>query len=152
MESNVKLDKIDWKILKELENDARVSYAELARRVNLSAPAVTERVQKLEDAKVICGYKTIINPASLGLSIMAIIQMSLPSTQWTKLMEVIESIPEIVECHRATGDVDLFMKVRVNSMDAIERIIDQLVAYGEPNTSLILSTPIEERSIGYIET
>src|SRR3954464_3779104 len=97
------IDEIDRKIVKELQVDARVSYAELGRRVGLTTPAVIERVRKLEDAGVITGYRAVIDTAKVGLPITAFVRMSITGVDYSHIIEVAEQSPEVLECHRGTG-------------------------------------------------
>src|SRR5436189_3430857 len=97
------IDEIDRKILKELQTDARASYAELGRRVGLTTPAVIERIRKLEDAGIITGYRAEIDPAKIGLTITAFIRMSITGVDYSHIIEVANESKEILECHRGTG-------------------------------------------------
>src|SRR5215207_135088 len=97
------IDDIDRKVLNELQQDARISYAELGRRVGLTTPAVIERVRKLEDAGVIVGYRVEIDAAKVGLPIIAFIRMSISGVDYSHIVEVAEQSNEVLECHRGTG-------------------------------------------------
>ncbi|MEP6705644.1 MAG: Lrp/AsnC family transcriptional regulator, partial [Acidobacteriota bacterium] len=104
-------DEIDRKILKELQEDARVSYAELGRRVGLTTPAVIERVRKLEDSGVIRGYRAEIDTAKVGLPITAFVRMSITGVDYSHIIEVAEQSNEVLECHRGTGGDSFIMKI-----------------------------------------
>src|ERR1043165_6669116 len=110
------IDEIDWKILKELQINARISFAELGRRVGLTTPAVIERVRKLEDAKIITGYRVEIDTAKVGLPITAFIRMSITGVDYSHIIEVAEQSGEILECHRGTGGDSFIMKIAVSSV------------------------------------
>src|SRR5215218_11260732 len=97
------IDDIDRKVLKELQEDARISYAELGRRVGLTTPAVIERVRKLEDAGVITGYRAEIDTTKVGLPIIAFVRMSITGVDYSHIIEVAEQSNEVLECHRGTG-------------------------------------------------
>ena len=141
------IDEIDRKILKELQQDARVSYAELGRRVGLTTPAVIERVRKLEDAGVITGYRADIDTAKVGLPITAFVRMSITGVDYSHIIEVAEQSNEILECHRGTGGDSYIMKVAVSSVEHLQEVIDRLVPYGITTTTIVLSSPVKRRII-----
>ncbi|MEP7149101.1 MAG: Lrp/AsnC family transcriptional regulator [Acidobacteriota bacterium] len=141
------LDEIDRKILKELQLDARISYAELGRRVGLTTPAVIERVRKLEDAGVITGYRAEIDTAKVGLPITAFVRMSITGVDYSHIIEVAEQSNEVLECHRGTGGDSFIMKIAVSSVEHLQEVIDRLVAYGITTTTIILSSPVKRRVI-----
>jgi Lrp/AsnC family leucine-responsive transcriptional regulator len=141
------IDEIDRKILKELQDDARVSYAELGRRVGLTTPAVIERVRKLEDAKVITGYRAEIDTAKVGLPITAFVRMSITGVDYSHIIEVAEQSNEVLECHRGTGGDSFIMKVAVSSVEHLQHIIDKLTPYGITTTAIVLSSPVKRRTI-----
>jgi Lrp/AsnC family leucine-responsive transcriptional regulator len=139
------LDEIDRKILKELQEDARTSYAELGRRVGLTTPAVIERVRKLEDAGIITGYSAEIDTARIGLPITAFIRMSISGVDYSHIIEVAEESREVLECHRGTGGDSFIMKVAVASVEHLQEVIDRLVPYGITTTTIVLSSPVKRR-------
>lgn len=139
------IDEIDWKILKELQENARISFAELGRRVGLTTPAVIERVRKLEDAKIITGYRAEIDTAKVGLPIMAFVRMSISGVDYWHIIEVAEKSAEVLECHRGTGNDSFIMKVAVASVEHLQTIIDKLTPYGITTTSIVLSSPVKRR-------
>jgi Lrp/AsnC family leucine-responsive transcriptional regulator len=141
------LDEIDRKILKELQEDARTSYAELGRRVGLTTPAVIERVRKLEDAGIITGYSAEIDTARIGLPITAFIRMSISGVDYSHIIEVAEESREVLECHRGTGGDSFIMKVAVASVEHLQEVIDRLVPYGITTTTIVLSSPVRRRVI-----
>jgi Lrp/AsnC family leucine-responsive transcriptional regulator len=141
------LDEIDRKILKELQKDARVSYAELGRRVGLTTPAVIERVRKLEDSGVIKGYRAEVDTAKVGLPITAFIRMSITGVDYSHIIEVAEQSNEVLECHRGTGGDSFIMKVAVSSVEHLQELIDRLVPYGITTTTIVLSSPVKRRVI-----
>ena len=138
-------DPISWNILAELQADARLSYAEIGRRVGLSTPAAAERVRRLEESGVIEGYEARINPDRIGLTVAAFIRIRLSGSETLakRLAELAAQTPEILECHRCTGDESFVLKVRVGSVEHLEKLIDRLTQFGMTSTSLILSSPVE---------
>lgn len=141
------IDEIDWKILKELQVNARISFAELGRRVGLTTPAVIERVRKLEDAGIITSYRIEIDTAKVGLPITAFVRMSISGVDYSHIIEVAEQSSEILECHRATGGDSFIMKVAVADVGHLQILIDKLTPYGITTTSIVLSSPVKSRVI-----
>jgi Lrp/AsnC family leucine-responsive transcriptional regulator len=141
------IDDIDRKVLLELQKDARVSFAELGRRVGLTTPAVIERVRKLEDSGVITGYRAEIDTAKVGLPIIAFVRMSITGVDYSHIIEVAEQSNEILECHRGTGGDSFIMKVAVSSVEHLQQIIDKLTPYGITTTAIVLSSPVKRRVI-----
>ena len=110
---NQLLDEINRRLLEELQADARVSIAELGRRINLSAPAVAKRVQRLERAGVITGYRAEVDPKAIGFPIAAVVRVRPTTRQLQKIPELAREIPEVVDCHRITGEDCFFVKLHL---------------------------------------
>jgi Lrp/AsnC family leucine-responsive transcriptional regulator len=140
-----KIDATDRKIIGELTTDGRVSVAELGRRVNLSPPAVAERVQRLERAGVITGYRAELDPRALGYQLTAIVRIKPAPGRLPKIPELALEIPEVSECHRITGEDCFFLKVHLRSIDELSTVLDRFLEYGETTTSLINASPINRR-------
>ena len=147
LDSEPHLDKISWNIIKELQIDARLTYAELGRRVGLTTPAVIERIRKLEDAKIITGYRAEIDTSKVGLPIMAFLRMSITGVDYSHIIEVAEESTEVLECHRGTGGDSFIMKVAVSDVGHLQNLIDKLTPYGITTTSIVLSSPVKRRII-----
>jgi Lrp/AsnC family transcriptional regulator, leucine-responsive regulatory protein len=141
------LDEIDRRVLAELAADARLSTAELARRVSLSPPAVAERVRRLERAGVITGYRAEIDPRALGYEIAAIVRVRPTPRQLPRIVELAQETPEVVECYRITGDDCFLMKLHLHTMDDLEPVLDRFVLFGQTTTSIIQSTPVARRAL-----
>jgi Lrp/AsnC family leucine-responsive transcriptional regulator len=139
------LDRTNRRILGELAANARIPLAELGRRVGLSAPAVGERVQRLERAGVIRGYHAEIDPKALGYPLTAIVRVRPAARQLQKIQTLAADMPEVAECHRITGDDCFFMKVYLRSIDELGDILDRFLVYGETTTSIVQSTPLAHR-------
>jgi Lrp/AsnC family leucine-responsive transcriptional regulator len=139
------LDRTDLRILEELSTDARVALAKLGRRVNLSPPAVAERVRRLERAGVIRGYRAELDPAALGYPLTAIVRVKPAARQLPKIEQLASSIPEVAECHRITGEDCFFLKVHLRSIDALGDLLDRFLVYGQTTTSIIQSSPVPHR-------
>ncbi len=121
--------------------------AELGRRVNLSAPAVAERVQRLERDGVIVGYRAEIDPRAIGYPVAAVVRVAPASGRLDRIREVARETPEVVECHRITGDDCFFLKVHLRSLDELEAVLDRFTPYGRTTTSLIHSSPFADRPL-----
>jgi Lrp/AsnC family leucine-responsive transcriptional regulator len=143
------LDDINRRLLQELQADARLTMAELGRRVSLSAPAVADRVARLERAGVITGYQARIDPKALGYPIAVVVRIRPASRQLHKIPEVAAEIPEIVECRRITGEDCYVIDLHLRSMDDLEDILDRFVAYGQTTTSIVHSSPVPRRSLPF---
>ncbi len=141
------IDEIDWKILKELQVNARITFAELGRRVGLTTPAVIERIRKMEDAGIITGYRAEIDTAKVGLPITAFVRMSITGVDYSHIIEVAEESTEVLECHRGTGGDSFIMKVAVADVGHLQMLIDKLTPYGITTTSIVLSSPVKQRII-----
>lgn len=141
------LDEIDWKLLKELQQDARMTYAAMGRRVGLTTPAVIERVHKLEDAGIITGYRADLDLSKVGLPVTAFLRMSITGVDYSHIVEVAQESDEVLECHRGTGGDSFIMKVAVESVEHLQTLIDKLTPYGITTTSIVLSSPVKKRVI-----
>ena len=141
------MDITDYKIIEILQDDGRISMKDLGKIVGLTSPAVSERVKRLEESGVIEGYKAIVNPDSLGRVIKAFIHISLPSDKYESFLDTARNDSRIVECHHITGDDCSLLKVIVKDMYELESVIDSIKTIGSTKTSVILSTPIQSKSI-----
>jgi Lrp/AsnC family leucine-responsive transcriptional regulator len=143
---NMALDDVGWQIIEHLQRDGRMSFAELGRRVGLTLPAVAERVRKMQDAGVITGFRAEINPATIGLPIAAFIRISVVGDVFARIAKAVREMPEVLECHRGTGADSFTLKVAVESVQHLERLIDKLTPFGTTSTSIVLSTLVREKT------
>jgi len=141
------LDAKGWALLRELQLDARLSFAELGRRVGLSTPAVADRVRNLEAAGVIVGYRAEVDPRKVGLPILAIVRLNVVGDVLPKVTALVRALPEVLECHRGTGGDSFTLKVAVATVAHLEALIDRLTPFGTTSTSIVLSSPVERRAI-----
>jgi Lrp/AsnC family leucine-responsive transcriptional regulator len=141
------IDATNRLILQELMADARLTMAELGRRVNLSAPAVAERVQRLERAGVVTGYHAAVDPKALGYPFAAVVRVAPATRQLERIREIARETPEVVECHRITGEDCFFLKLCLRSMDDLEGILDRFTPYGRTTTSIVHSSPVAGRPV-----
>jgi len=139
------LDNIGRQILKSLQENARISFSELGRRVGLSSPAVAERVHRMEEAGYIKEYRAIVDQEKLGFPITAFIRVTAAAGRMKEADDMARSIPEVIEGHHLTGSDGFILKVVVASMGHLEEIINQMGNYGQTTTSVVLSSPVESR-------
>jgi Lrp/AsnC family leucine-responsive transcriptional regulator len=145
------LDATNRRLLVELQADARLSLAELGRRVGLSSPAVAERLQRLEDDGVILGYRAQVDPRAVGLALSVVIRVRPAPRQLHEVAALAQTTPEVVECRRITGDDCYVMLAHVRSVEHLEEVIDQFAAYGQTTTSLVQSSPVPPRAVHLAE-
>ena len=142
---NQKIDQFDKKILQLLQEDARMSHAEIGRQVHLSQPAVSERIKRLESNRVIRAYRADINPKALGFDITAMIRVS--TQQGRPYAEYVANCPEIIDCYTVTGEDGAVMRVLATDVDHLQRIINELNAFGSTSTAIVLTTHVAGKSI-----
>jgi Lrp/AsnC family transcriptional regulator, leucine-responsive regulatory protein len=143
------LDATNLLLLEELEADARTSNAELGRRVGLSAPAVAERLARLEESGAITGYRAEIDPAALGYSLSVVLRIRPAPRELGKVAELARRTPEVVECHRITGDDCYLMRGWVRDVEHLEELIDRFAPYGQTTTSIVQSSPVPRRGLPF---
>ncbi len=142
------LDETGWRLLQELQQDGRLSYSELGKRVALSSPAVADRMRRMEDAGIIAGYHAEVDTARLGLPVVAIVRLgSIGGQSCQRAVAQVSAIPEVLACYRVTGDDSVVVKVVATSVDHLARIIDQLSLHGIPATSIVRSNPMKRYTI-----
>ncbi|UNO38636.1 Lrp/AsnC family transcriptional regulator [Streptomyces sp. MST-110588] len=140
-------DATDWRILDVLQSNGRAGYAELARAVNMSASAVTERVRRMEEAGVISGYAAVVEPEGIGLSVLAFVRLRYPNGNYKPFHDLLETTPEILEAHHVTGDDCFVMKVAARSMKHLEEVSGRIGALGSVTTSVVYSSPLPRRPL-----
>jgi Lrp/AsnC family leucine-responsive transcriptional regulator len=141
------LDSTNLDLLDLVQGDARLSLAELGRRVGLSAPAVAERLRRLEEEGVIRGYRADVDPRRLGYTLSAVIRVRPAPRQIAGVAQLAQSTPEVVECHRVTGDDCFVMTAHVRDVEHLETVIDQFTAYGQTTTAIMQSSPVRRRAV-----
>jgi Lrp/AsnC family leucine-responsive transcriptional regulator len=144
-----KVDDVDWKLLGELQRNARLSYSELGRRVGLTSPAVAERVRRLEESGVITGYRVDLDVQKLGHAVTAVIRLQVPDGGGGcgRFAPIAPQFSEIHECLRVTGADSYIIKVVVASISHLESFLDRLGAHGTTITSVVLSAPVTHRVV-----
>ena len=146
MDSTALMDIYGRKLLHELQANARLSLAELGRRIGLSPTATAERLKQMEEAGILHGYTAVIDREALGLEVLAFIRMSCGGQNYYRLLQYVQTLEEVRECHHLTGGDDLLLKITTTSMTDLEALIEALLPYGNPVTSLVLSSPVEHRN------
>ncbi|WP_299736501.1 Lrp/AsnC family transcriptional regulator [uncultured Roseobacter sp.] len=141
------LDSIDAAILRELCADARIPRAELSRRVGLSAPSVADRVRRLEDVGIITGYGARIDPARLGYGLTILIRARPLPGEMGNMIEAIQETPQIVACDRVSGEDCFVARAHVRDVAEMEAVIDRIVPFGATNSSIVQSSPVQERLV-----
>ena len=144
---SVLLDTVNRRLLSELAADPRITMAALARRVGMSAPAVSERIQRLERAGVITGYRVDISPAALGLPVTVFVRIRPTAGQLPKIAELARQTPEISECHRISGEDCFLIKMHAAAIEDIEKTLDRFLTHGQTITSVVVSTPVPPRTL-----
>ena len=147
MEAATNIDDIDCAILAELQANARIAFAELGRRVGLSTPAVIARVHRLEERQVITGYRTLVDPAKVGLPVRAFVKVTVAGDKLAKFSALVRKLPEVLQCHRVTGAESFMVQVAVRDVTHMEEVIDSMMPYVATNTSMILASPVPWNSI-----
>jgi len=143
----MKVDVLNWHILKCLQENARMSNAEIGRRIGVSSPAVAERIKKMEDAEVIQSYKTLVSPLEMGYQLKAIITLRAFMGMLKPFLEKVKTYDEVINCYRITGNENIVMEVVLKNQHHLEKFIDQLIVYGETKTQIVLSHVVNHNSV-----
>ena len=147
MASNDPLDPTNRLLIAELQQNGRLSVAELGRRVGLSSPAVAERLSRLEASGTITGYRAEVDPRAVGLSLSAIIRVRPSPGQIGNVADLARETPEVVECHRVTGEDCYVMRAHLRDVLHLEEVIDRFTVLGQTTTSIMQSSPVPGRPI-----
>lgn len=134
-------------LLRLLSADPRLSVSALARAVGLSAPAVRERLRRLGEAQVIRGYRLELDAKALGFPVAAFVRVRPMPGKLPKVVELARRLPQVSECHRVTGEDCFVLKVHFESLEGLDELLDQFLAFGQTTTSLIQSTPVAPRAL-----
>ncbi|HBY70400.1 MAG TPA: ArsR family transcriptional regulator [Flavobacteriaceae bacterium] len=141
------IDDLNWKILKHLQKNARLSSAEIGRQIGMSSPAVSERIKKMEDEGVIHGYHTVVSPFEAGYQLKAIITLRAFMGKLKPFLEKVKTYDEVLNCYRITGNENIVMEVALKNQKHLEAFIDQLIVYGETKTQIVLSHVVKNNEI-----
>ena len=137
------IDGVNWRILMLLQENARTSFSEIGRQVGLTPTAVAERVRRLEDAGVIRGYRLAVNAEHLGYAITAFVRVVVRPGSSAQIARLSQDIQEVVECYRVTGEEAYLIKLVATSVAHLEQLLLRIRAFGQPATSVVLSTVVE---------
>lgn len=146
-ESAASVDDTNRRLLEELQENARLTLAALGRRVGLSAPAVAERLQRLEQDGVITGYTATVDPRALGLTLTAVIRIRPAPGQLQNVAKLAQETPEVVECQRITGDDCYILRAHLRDVEHMEEVIDRFATLGQTTTSIVQSSPVPRRAV-----
>jgi Lrp/AsnC family transcriptional regulator, leucine-responsive regulatory protein len=141
------LDAVNLQLITELQADPRMTMSALARKVGMSSPAVTERVQRMEHAGVIRGYRMDVNPAALGLPVAAWVRVRPGPGQLRKIAELAVALPNVSECHRITGEDCFLIKVHAPTIERLTETLDKILVFGQTITSIVHSSPVAPRAL-----
>ena len=141
------IDRLNWKILKCLQENSRMSNVEIGKRVGISSPAVSERIKKMEDAEIIQGYTAFISPFKAGYQLKALITMRAFMGMLKPFLEKVKTYNEVVNCYRITGNENFVMEVVLKDQKHLEAFIDQLITYGETKTQIVLSHVVKHSEV-----
>lgn len=141
------MDAVDWQILTELQRDARLSMNELSRRILLSAPAVAERVRRLQESGIISGFTALVDPIAVGRAVQAFVQLDCYGPRCILRDPEVATWPEVLEVHRVTGAACSMLRVAVPDMAAFEELIDRLASYGKPTSAMVLASPLPRKPV-----
>ncbi len=141
------LDRIGRKILAALQENARIPLSRIGEKVGLSAPAVAERVKKLEEAGVITGYHARIDTAAMGRSVAAFIHLATDARHYPAVRSLASDMPQISACHHISGDASFILQVRVDDVSALEKVVARLSPLGQTRTAIVLSTVVDKKAM-----
>lgn len=145
----IELDEINWKILKELQINAKISFKQLAKKVNLSPTAVIERVKHMEEDGVITGYTAIVNPRKVGYHLSALISMQTSYGNPDDIVhQDLSAVPEVISCWSITGTSDFLLEIQVPSLEFLEALLTELSKHGKLTTSIVLPSSVTKRELG----
>lgn len=143
----MKIDGLNRKILKHLQDNARQSNAEIGRKVGITSQAVGERIKKMEDAGIIRSYFTEVSPFECGYQLKAIITLRAFMGKLKPFLSHVKTYDEVLNCYRITGNENIVMEVVLKNQKHLEGFIDQLISYGETKTQIVLSQVVENNGV-----
>ena len=147
LQTKRQLDAIGWQLLRLFQENARLPFRQIGEAIGLTAPAVAERVRRLEEAGILTGYRAQIEFGKVGLPITAFVHMASNSQQSTHFRKAVVNIPEVIECHCVTGNESYILKVAVTSVQHLEDLLMRLGNFGDVRTSVVLSSQVTGRVI-----
>ncbi len=143
----LQIDAVGWKLLRLLQENARLSFRQIGEAIGLTAPAVAERVRRMEDAGILSGYHAEVDLAKVGLPVMVFVHLTSNANQSRRIRTAVMDMPEVIECYCVTGNESYILKVAVASVPRLEHLLIELTEFGEVRTSLVLSAQVTRRVI-----
>lgn len=143
----IEIDEMDRNLLKVVQEDARLSFREVARRVGMSTPAVAERIRKLEGLGVISGYSARVERTALGEGVGAFLRLTVSDLDYRRVTGLCATLDSVIECHHVTGDDSFFIRVSVHSIAELEDVISRFRKIGSVRSSLVLSSPVDGKPV-----
>lgn len=143
----MKIDDLNWAILEFLQQNARLSNAEIGRKIGLSSPAVAERIKKMEDQGILQGYKAEVSHFQLGYQLKAIITLKAFMGRLKPFLIKVQEFKEVLNCYRITGNENIVMEVVLQDQFHLQDFIDKLITYGETKTHIVLSHVMENSPV-----
>lgn len=141
------MDEIDMQIIKLLQERGRISIKNISKQINLTPPAVGERIKRLENHGIILGYRAIINHEKIGFHIQALINVTMCAAKHSEFYSLMRTIDCVSDCYHVTGTYCTVVKIYCKSMSELGIIIQKIQQYGETNTLMVLSRPISHRPL-----
>jgi len=145
--ANLLADAKNLDLLRLLQADPRMAVAELGRRIGMSSPAVRERIQRLEEAGVIRGYRLELDPKAIGLPVTAIVRVRPMPGQLQRVAELARETANVTECHRVTGEDCFVLKIHLDAIDSLDGMLDRFLACATTTTSIVQSSPVPPRPL-----
>lgn len=142
------IDETGWRMIDALQRDGRMAFSELGRRLNLSPPAVADRVKKLHDIGVFRKFKAVVDPARIGAPVQAFVRLRAEAHYHPRIEALAAERPEIRECHHVVGEDSFILKVRVRDLAHLERLIARFTQFAQTTTSIVLSTKVDDKLFG----
>jgi len=146
------LDEMDFRLITALQEDARLSYRALGRRVGLSQPAVADRIRRLEEAGVITGYRAGVDRGRAGLPVTAFLRLTCNGDRFQAVHRLARELPAVLECHHISGEACFMIKVADATLAGLERTIERFRAHGETASSIVLSSVVEDKPAALART
>jgi len=144
-------DRKNLELLRLLQKNPRAPISQLARKIGMSNPAVKERVVRLEESGILAGFRLELSPKELGYDVMAFVRIRPLPGHLSKIADLAQSVPEVTECHRITGEDCFILKLYVKEISNLDRVLDQFLAHGQTTTSIVQSSPVSPRSLPLVE-
>lgn len=149
--ANPLLDATNLRILRQISANPRISVKALAAAIGMSGPGAAERLQRLHEAGVITGQRLEVDPRQLGLHVTAYVRVRPMPGELQKVAALAVATPEVIECHRVTGEDCFIMKVLVARIEDLEAVLDDFLKLGNTTSSIVQSTPVPLRSAPFPE-